>query len=260
MEAYERGFVGTSQDVFSEELFWLLVKHGYLHKVEFEGETKSILYPTQDPYGQDAIVNGCKLSSNPYLGNGLPIESNFENIAKTNLGVCEDRDKWKKELKLAVKEYGHDELLNSFYDWTIAQGTYLNRRPVTDFLKNIGQNLSTPKPTVSSPSLDKAVKGIALTTDNKVVFTGDYRVRLARLVNEHGLTPVTQAFAEFWSSVDEKQTPWAAKEFLQRADVLINTINIREKQSRDQATAVATAIDQYKAEKSQEGIEEDEEL
>jgi hypothetical protein len=266
-EFYERGFVGTSQDVFSEELFWLLVKHGYLRKVEFDiRKAESVTITELKSIPQVEKTYGLKIEPednilcNQYIGNGMPIESNFEAIAKAHLGVCEDRKEWEKQLRKDVKEHGHDVLLESFFEWTQAQaGVFLGRKPVTAFLKNINQNIMTPKPVVTNALLDKTDRGIALLTDNKVFFTGQYRVRLAQLLKEHGLNPVNQAFAEFWNSLDEKRHQWAAQDFLQRAEVMISTNKLREQQAIQQAQAVAKAIANAK-QQVETPEEEDEEL
>lgn len=278
MELYERGLIGTSPDVFLEELFWLLVKHGYLRKVEVSATglcTEPItvtpvnrvnMISDRSTYDNDTIRVGMtqveehrSTDKNPFLGNGMPIESNVESIAKVKLGVCEDRDKWKKELKLAVKEHGHDEILNSFHDWCDAQaGNFLGSKPVTTFLRNVGQNLTIKRPSVSSPLLDSTEKAIALLTNNTVFFSGSLRFKLASLLKEYGLTPVNQAFAEFWPTVDEKQVNWAARDFLQRAAVMINTIETRQKQAEQQKALVDTAYQQAK--QNVEPADEDEEL
>lgn len=253
---------GVRHSDLAESLIKFLVDEGVLIK------TETIVCPPlglSDNEKVMHVIRPLKISPkdnvpcNPYIGNGKSIESNFESIAKANLGVCDDKKYWGKQLKEAVKEYGHDQLLTSFYEWTEAQaGMYMNRKPIQDFLKNVGQNLASQKPVVSNPLLDKTEKGIALLTNNKVFFTGEYRVRLAMLLKEHGLNPVNQAFAEFWYTVDEKNQPWAARDFLQRATLMINTNKIKHQQALQQAQAVAEALESAK--QSVETVEEEEEL
>ena len=99
-----------------------------------EGGRTVTLSPTlAAPFGAPESTTG-----NRFLGNGMPIESNFEVICRENLGVTEEKKWWSKELKAAVKEYGHDDVLEAFYNWSINQGTFLGKKPVTMFLKNIG--------------------------------------------------------------------------------------------------------------------------
>ena len=193
---------------------------------------------------------------NQYIGNHLPIETNLESMARDFLGVCEDRKLWKNELKAAVKEHGHDEVLNAFYEWASSQGNFIGRKPVTMFLKNAGSYVTrVNKPQVTSPVLDRIEQRIAYITDNKVFFTGDYRLRLSLLAKEHGHELVEAAFADFYQNVDDRGLPWAARDFLQRADVMIKTIKMkREEVSRQQALVASN----YAA-AAQAAVEEDEE-
>jgi len=199
------------------------------------------------------------VSGNRYKGNGLAIEFNLEDIAKEFFGICEPYKEWKKQLKEAIEQYGHDSILDSFYEWAESMaGNFMGRRPMDTFFKNVGQRIVSAKPFVSNPLLDKMEKGVALLTDNKVFFTGEYRVRLAVLLKEHGLNTVSQAFAEFWQGTDEKGIQWAAREFLQQAAVRIHTIKMKEQQAIEQAKAVAQAVELAKTAVIESETEEEE--
>lgn len=195
-----------------------------------------------------------------YIGNGRSIETNFESIAKNHLGVCEDKKEFSKRLNSAAKEYGHDDLIESFFEWTRnISSTYMGKRPVDMFLKNISQNMVVRKPLVSNPLLDKMQQGVSLLTDNKVFFSGIYRTKLALLIKNHGLTEVSQVFAEFWNlrENDDKIT-WMPRDFLERAEVMINTNKIKQLQAKQQQTNVANAYEEAK--QNVEVLEEEEEL
>jgi hypothetical protein len=236
---------------------------GLFRKVEtIQPAPENLTDPSHKPVVMHVSDNFVGLDTrfkNPYLGNGFPIESNFASIAKEHLGMCEDKKDWAKEVRAAAKEYGHDELLDSFYEWTEAQtGVFSGKKPVAAFLRNLGQNMISRKPSVSNPLIDKTEKAIALLTENRVFFMGENRVRLAGLLRTYGLSPVNQAFAEFWKTVDEKGVQWASGNFLQRAETIIHTIRLKEEQANAQAKAVATAYQQ--AQENVDAPEEEEEL
>ena len=194
-----------------------------------------------------------------FLKNHLAIEVNFEIIAKENLGLCEDRKDWLKTLKAAVKEYGHDQLIEAFYEWSIAQGSFMGRRPVTSFLKNIQNNISVAarKPLVTNPSLAKVEERIAYISNNKVFFTGDYRVKLAALLKDFGPQLITEAFEQFFQDVEEKSINWAARDFLQRASVMITIIQRKKAEAKAQEDLLAATYQQAK--ESVEEVQEEEE-
>lgn len=239
----------------------LLVKNDYL--VEYD---QPVIVPRVIP--SEIIEVGNEMAKNMVeslrndirtaLANGMPIESNIEKMAKEILGVCEDRKLWLKELKAAVKEYGHDELIVSFEAWASSQGVYMGRKPVTQFLKNVGSHVGTVnRPAVSNTSLDKLETRIAYITNNTVFFTGDYRLKLAQLLKDNGNEMVESAFADFFQNVDDKSLPWAARDFLQRAQIMINTIKMKKQEAAKQEATLNHAY--AAAANSVEEVEEEDE-
>ena len=194
-----------------------------------------------------------------FLSNHQPIENNFETIAKENLGICEPKKEFTKELKLAVKEHGHDALLESFYNWTVSIGTFMGRRPVTAFLKNPSAHIGSVrvKPQVSNPALSKTEERIAYVSDNRVFFTGDYRIKLAALLKDFGPELVITAFESFFQDLDDKGIQWAAREFLQRAPVMITTIQRKKSEAESAAKLQAAAF--AAAQQAVEEVPEEEE-
>ena len=189
-----------------------------------------------------------------FFKNHQAIEANLEIIAKENIGVCEERKEWLKPMKAAVKEYGHDAVLESFYEWSLAQGnTISSRKPVSLFFRNISNNISITgrrKPSVTNPSLTKVEERIAYITENRVFFTGDYRVKLASLLKDYGPELVLKAFEDFFQDVEDKSVNWAARDFLQRAEVMITVI----KRVRSEEQASKQLMDKA-YQKAQAGIE-----
>ncbi len=201
----------------------------------------------------------CTSGVEKFLTNHQAIEVNIETISRENLGLCEDRKDWLKTLKAAVKEYGHDQLIEAFYEWSIAQGSFMGRRPVTSFLKNIQNNISVAarKPLVTNPSLAKVEERIAYISNNKVFFTGDYRVKLAALLKDFGPQLITEAFEQFFQDVEEKSINWAARDFLQRASVMITIIQRKKAEAKAQEDLLAATYQQAK--ESVEEVQEEEE-
>jgi len=200
--------------------------------------------------------------TNTYKNNHLPLESNLEKIAKDFFGICEPYKDWKKLLKEGVDQYGHDTILDSFYEWAEAQsGSYMGRKPMDAFFKNLGQRIVSSKPQVTNPLLDKMEKGVAILTDSRVYFVGEFRVRLAALLREHGLNLVSQAFAEFWGlGIEEKSITWAARDFLQQAPLRIHTFKAKEQAALEQAKAVAEAVELAKQQAGEPEEEDEQEL
>ena len=238
---YEKITVIDSQIV--EDLLGILEDRKILRKVEYIPAVEIKSSAVHEPVSVAPIplaVDGV----DRFLKNHQAIEVNVETIAKENLGICEDRKDWLKTLKAAVKEYGHDQILEAFYDWSIAQGTFMGRRPVTSFLKNIQTNIhvSSRKPLVTNPSLAKVEERIAYISDNRVFFTGDYRVKLAALLKDFGPSLVVDAFEQFFQDVEDKSINWAARDFLQRASVMISTIQRKKSEAEAQAQLEAAAL------------------
>lgn len=190
----------------------------------------------------------CVSGVNRFLNNHQSIESNIETIAKENLGLCEDRKDWLKDLKAAVKEYSHDQVLESFYNWSIAQGNFIGRKPVTSFLKNIGNNITSTarKPLVTNPLLSRVEERIAYISENRIFFTGDYRVRLATLLKDYGAELVIEAFEVFFQDVEDKGINWASRDFLQRASVMITIIQRKKAEVEIQANLQQAALEAAK--------------
>ena len=204
----------------------------------------------------------CTSGVEKFLTNHQAIEVNIETISRENLGLCEDRKDWLKTLKAAVKEYGHDQLIEAFYEWSIAQGSFMGRRPVTSFLKNIQNNISVAarKPLVTNPSLAKVEERIAYISNNKVFFTGDYRVKLAALLKDFGPQLITEAFEQFFQDVEEKSINWAARDFLQRASVMITIIQRKKAEAKAQEDLLAATYQQAKESVEEVEIEDETEL
>jgi hypothetical protein len=197
-----------------------------------------------------------------YLSNHMPIEGNIEKISTENLGFFEEKRWWKKDLSTAVKQYGHDEVLSAFYEWSSSQSNFLGKKPITTFLRTVGSlvGMSHRKPAVSNPALDSVERDIAYKTDSRVFFTGDYRIRLARLLKDSGKNLVLEAFLTFYSSVDDKSIPFAAKNFLERADILIDTLKRQQHEQRMQESIAIAQMEAAKQQITEEPEETEEEL
>ncbi len=251
------------------DLVRLLEKQGFLRKI---GETVKYDNSSCEPahvispvvIGHYEKYENASDGVDRFLKNHLSIESNFEVIAKENIGVCEDKKDFLKALKAAVKEYGHDAVLESFYEWSLAQGNNItSRKPVSFFLRNIANNISiTGKkvPVVTNPSLIKVEERIAHITDNRVFFTGDFRVKLAVLLKDFGPELVLKAFEDFFQDIDEKGIPWAARDFLQRATVMISIIRRKQEEEKLHKQLVAEAYTKAQASVENEDDEEEPEL
>ena len=256
-------------DDFTDDMVGVFLKHGKFLKTEKENKVLVTTTPTYGGWGKTEtytkIPEECTVENfsanegvDAYLSNHMPGESNIEKIASDLLGFSEERKWWLKDYKTAVKQYGHDEVISAFYEWCSSQSNFLGKKPVSAFLRNVGSlvGMTARKPLVTNPLLDATEKQIAFSTDNKVFFGGDYRVRLARLLKDFGKNLVVEAFNSFYTTVDDKSQNFAAKNFLERAEILISTI---QRQKAEQQKQGALAQLQYQEAQKQVTLVEDEE-
>jgi hypothetical protein len=255
-------------DDFTDDVVGVFIKHGKFRKTEKEDKVVVNSTPTYGGWGRVGTYTKISEEStiedfspnegvDQYLSNHMPGESNIEKIASDLLGFSEERKWWLKEYKTAVKQYGHDEVLSAFYEWCSSQSNFLGKKPVSAFLRSVGSlvGMTARKPLVTNPLLDATEKQIAFSTDNKVFFGGDYRIRLAQLLKTYGKNLVVEAFNSFYTTVDDKSQNFAAKNFLERAEILIATI---QRQKAEQQKQEALAQLQYQQAQQQAVPEDDE--
>ena len=218
-----------------DTLFNLLVKDGIIKDVR-ETSVPEVLSSPYNGLGPDPAapvvskpISAIPCSGAEMLSTKATIEAKIEDISRRYIGTCEPVKDFKKALNDAIKQYGHDELLEAFDQWAKSQGNYIGNKPVNNFLKNAGSYVGrVKKPSVVSENLLRAEKAIALISDNKVYFSGMYRLPLAQAVNTHGFDYVIKAFEQFYQDIEDKRIPWAAKDFLERVDVMIAVIKKKE--------------------------------
>jgi hypothetical protein len=246
-------------DDFTDDVVGAFVKHGKFRKTEKEiySDIPQRLSAPQPTYEPEPDTFSPNEGVDAYLSNHMPVESNIEKMASDLIGFSEERKWWLKELKVAVKQYGHDDVLCAFYEWCSSQSNFLGKKPVSAFLRNVGSlvGMTARKPLVTNPLLDDTEKQIAFSTDNKVFFGGDYRIRLAQLLKSYGKVLVVEAFNSFYATVDDKGQNFAAKNFLERAEILIATIK-RQKEEQQKQEALAQL--QYQQAQKQVVPEDDE--
>ena len=244
-------------DDFTDSVVEVFVAHGKFRKTETGPygvyktrlpETKEVVTITHTPAVYTTEVEPDTFSSNEgvdaYLSNHMPVESNIEKMGSDLIGFTEERKWWLKDLKVAVKQYGHDEVLSAFYEWCSSQSNFLGKKPVSAFLRSVGSlvGMTARKPLVTNPLLDATEKQIAFSTDNKVFFGGDYRIRLAQLLKSYGKVLVVEAFNSFYTTVDDKGQNFAAKNFLERAEILIATIKRQKEEQQKQEASGCYSI------------------
>ena len=174
----------------------------------------------------------------------------MEAIAKQNIGFSEDRKMWKKDLGAAIKDLGHDEVLTAFYEWSSTNSNFVGKKPISYFLSKVDEHVSLvvrPKPTVTNPVLDYTEKEIAYITSGRVFFTGDFRYRLALLLKSYGKELVLESFRGFFSTREDKDIPYTAKNFLERAEILISTAQRVHREADAQQKLADLQYEQAKA-------------
>lgn len=211
-------------------------------------------------YSQNVPSEGTKRERN--TGN-LAIEHELENRCRSVSVLPEERKTFAKELKAAVKQYGHDEVLDAFDLWLEANSNFVGRKPISTFLRGLSGIISaTPAVKVSSPALSKVESSIALLTDNLVFFGTHQKPVLAALIKEYGEEEVLDAFSDFWNnfnSLSEGDIRWAAKNFLEQAALRIQTQRAKQKQREEKEATLAASLEnaRHQAEKELQGIDDE---
>lgn len=266
----------TRRTPLSEAILKMLVDMDYLQKVDsipdldprekerrFRLEAEKVVSPLPEVSLPKPEPGYLRSGASEYLNNHNSIENNIEKMSKEHIGKAEDKKLWLKELKEAVKEYGHDPVLESFYQWSLSQGpSLMSQKPVTLFLKNVGSHVGSVSttPLATNPALDRTEQRVAYITDNKVFFLGEYRFKLAQLLQAFGEELVLQAFEDFYQDVPDKSIPWAARDFLQRASVMITIIQKKNIEANLQQQVLAKSIQEAQRAATEEIQEEENEL
>jgi len=195
-----------------------------------------------------------------YLKNGKAIEHNIEEISRIAFSFAEEKKLWAKELKLAVREHGHDQVLEGFYNWCETNSNFKGRKPVSSFLKNVSSNIGFVQKSTgfSNPNLDYVINEIGYLTDNKVMFWGNARAVLAKAIQEHGTENVLEAWRKFYNEDDNPG--FAANGFISQIDILVYNVKKRKKEAENAQAAIEAAYRDAQATVQTEPEEELEEL
>lgn len=261
------------------ELCEVLVKHGVFRKTEYgpgymistevmpiaeiKNQYPDIKIPlTVNTQNETQFTSESMVKSgvDQYLTNGYSIESNFETISREYLGFVEEKRNWTKDLKNAVKEYGHDEVLSGFYTWVETNSNFSGRKPISYFLKFVGSNLGATRKTYSNQNLDRILEDIARLTDSTVLFYGTYRTLLAGLVKDHGHDVVYEAFERFYEPLDDYGIKFASKNFIEQSGVLVATVVRKRREAQQESSKIAAAYQQAQSNVYQEPEEDLEDL
>lgn len=171
----------------------------------------------------------------------IPLDSHIVNQCQDVIGNAEDKRFYQKELKAAIKQYGHDEVLESFNNWIESVGsTFTGRKPINAFIKSLS-GASEAKAIVSSPHLQDVETEIASITDNKVFFFTNQKPILAALIKKYGTEDVIDAFEEFWNNTDV-DVSFAAKNFIEQANIRIESTHKRKAEEAAKANKVEASI------------------
>jgi hypothetical protein len=191
----------------------------------------------------------------------LSIDAELVNRCSLRIGQPEDKKTFAKELKAAVKQYGHDEVLDAFDLWAETNTSFTGRKPISTFLRSLGGIISaTPAVKVSGPALNSLETEIAYYTDNLVFFGTHQKPILAVLIKEYGAGEVFEAFRDFWTARSEDEdVKWASKNFLEQAALRIQTQRAKQKQREEkEATLAASLVNaRNQAQKELQGMDDE---
>lgn len=192
----------------------------------------------------------------------LPLDTQMEQLCNQVIGHTEDRRLYSKDLKAAVKQYGHDEVLIAFETWVNSQSGFVGKKPISMFLKGLGNLIHNvlPSTSVTSPVLTEVETQIALITDSQVFFHNQQKPLLASLIKVYSKEEVLQVFNDFWNSAGEDDNiAWAAKNFIEQAGLRIETLRTKKKKQDEKDYKVREAV-QVATEAAQLALVEDEEV
>lgn len=179
------------------------------------------------------------------MGSTLPLDTQIERMCNEVIGHSEERKVYAKDLKAAVKQYGHDEVLAAFELWVNSQSGFVGRKPVSLFLKNLGNLIHNvlPAATVTSPALGEVEAEIASITDSQVFFHNQQKPLLASLIKLYSKEEVLQVFNDYWNSVGiDDNIAWAAKNFIEQAGLRIETMRAKKKRQENKDSIVKDAV------------------
>lgn len=185
----------------------------------------------------------------------IPLDSYIVEQCQETIGHVEDKKFYAKELKAAIKQHGHDKVLGAFKIWLPAVLPFSGRKPINAFIKSL--NELTPQVKISSPALQEVETEIALITDNQVFFHVGQKPILASLISQYGKQEVLEAFNEFWS-VEPDNMAFAAKNFIEQAQVRIESVRRNKQQKASKERLVDASIQAAReAAEIQEEIEDE---
>ena len=184
----------------------------------------------------------------------VPLDSYIVNECENVFGFAEDKRTYNKDLKAAVKQYGHDEVKAAFETWISSTNSFSGKRPISAFIKSLS-GLTAVRAEVSSPSLQEVETYIAQITDNKVFFFTTQKPILASLITKYGKEDVIDAFEEFWNSTD-KENQFAAKNFVEQATIRIEATKKKKLEKAYTESRVRASI--LAAQAESENTEEEE--
>lgn len=176
--------------------------------------------------------------------NTMPLDSQIEQQCWDIIGHAEEKKLYNKDLKAAVRRYGHDDVLAAWELWVGSQSNFTGKRPISTFIRNIGTLLTAGivKTQVSSPALDEVEKQIAVLTDSQVFFHTQQKPLLASLVKTYSKEEVLQVFNDFWNMIDEASIPWAAKNFIEQCGVRVEAMRLKKEKQNSKEKLVGASL------------------
>lgn len=170
----------------------------------------------------------------------LPLDTQLAAMCEETIGHVEDKKTYAKELKTAVKEFGHDYILDGFEQWAESVCPFSGRKPMTAFIKSLGNAPVAQK--VSSPVLQKVETEIAAITDNQVFFHVNQKPLLASLIKEYSEAEVLEAFQDFWDALPDDQVQWAAKNFVEQCGLRIDAVRMKRHKQEQKDKLVESSL------------------
>lgn len=191
----------------------------------------------------------------------MPLDIQIERQCMETIGHVEDKKIYNKELKAAIRQYGHDEVLAAWESWIGSQSGFTGKRPVSSFIRNLGTLTTVPSSAqIAGPSLNDVEREIAVITDSQVFFHTQQKPLLASLVKTYSKEEVLAAFQDFWESTDEYGIPWAAKTFMEQCSVRIDAARVKkqyQKSKEKQLKASLAAARQQIENETEEEVEDE---
>jgi hypothetical protein len=218
-----------------------------------EGKEETPLHSFGEPNGQEIP----KMEEIPETieseETDVQAEAQLKDLALANFrGATPDKlsADHKTQAKALLAEHGREGLKRLYDAWVLSIGPRVPRRPLAEFLWNVGKLdaiAAHPTPSADRETVQKVVDDIAEMSNNGCVIGNSQYPVLGQVIESYSPAEVLAAFKEFWDAADEFQQKRARFDFVDGAATRCSTFRRRKTHTEEQAQLLQTLSAQERA-------------